>query len=177
VIVTGCMGAEPEKITKRYPAARVNPAKRSEQYEYASSRPASRGSSRHDPFLSRSALLPPEGIKAHARHYAYLRFFKAATTRFTFCIIHRLARDLVSRAAADVLRESERLGRWPAFKDLPGLSQDTPLTRQSTSNMRQSTEGTHGAGEGKKCFFFFAICAARWASSASNPAALRLNIP
>jgi ribosomal protein S12 methylthiotransferase len=81
VIVTGCMGAEPEKITDKYPnvLAITGP----QQYESvldavhrASPRP-------HDPFVD---LVPPEGIKLTPRHYAYLKISEGCNNRCTFCI-------------------------------------------------------------------------------------------
>ena len=59
----------------------------------------------HDPFLD---LVPPEGIKLTPRHYAYLKISEGCNNRCSFCIIPKLRGDLVSRPAADVLREAER---------------------------------------------------------------------
>ena len=53
--------------------------------------------------------MPPEGIKLTPRHYAYLKISEGCNNRCTFCIIPKLRGDLVSRPAADVLREAERL--------------------------------------------------------------------
>jgi ribosomal protein S12 methylthiotransferase len=75
----------------------------------------------HDPFLD---LVPPEGIKLTPRHYAYLKISEGCNNRCTFCIIPRLRGDLVSRPAADVLREAERLAA-AGVKELLVISQDT----------------------------------------------------
>jgi ribosomal protein S12 methylthiotransferase len=75
----------------------------------------------HDPFLD---LLPPEGIKLTPRHYAYLKISEGCNNRCTFCIIPKLRGDLVSRPAADVLREAERLV-GAGVKELLVISQDT----------------------------------------------------
>ena len=72
VIVTGCMGAEPEKITKAYP--NVLAVTGPQQYESVVEAVHRAVPPRHDPFLD---LVPPEGIKLTPRHYAYP---KAATT-------------------------------------------------------------------------------------------------
>ncbi len=119
VIVTGCMGAEPEKITKKYP--NVFAITGPQQYESvldavhrASPRP-------HDPFVD---LVPPEGIKLTPRHYAYLKISEGCNNRCSFCIIPKLRGDLVSRPAADVLREAERLVS-AGVKELLVISQDT----------------------------------------------------
>jgi len=78
---------------------------------------------RHDPFLD---LVPPEGIKLTPRHYAYpyLKISEGCNNRCSFCIIPKLRGDLVSRPAADVLREAERLAA-AGVKELLVISQDT----------------------------------------------------
>jgi ribosomal protein S12 methylthiotransferase len=75
----------------------------------------------HDPFVD---LVPPEGIKLTPRHYAYLKISEGCNNRCTFCIIPKLRGDLVSRSAADVLREAERLVN-AGVKELLVISQDT----------------------------------------------------
>jgi ribosomal protein S12 methylthiotransferase len=75
----------------------------------------------HDPFVD---LVPPEGIKLTPRHYAYLKISEGCNNRCSFCIIPRLRGDLVSRPAADVLREAERLVA-AGVKELLVISQDT----------------------------------------------------
>jgi ribosomal protein S12 methylthiotransferase len=119
VIVTGCMGAEPEKIASRYPGvlAITGP----QQYESVVEAVHRALPPRHDPFVD---LLPPEGIKLTPRHYAYLKISEGCNNRCSFCIIPRLRGDLVSRPAADVLREAERLVA-AGVKELLVISQDT----------------------------------------------------
>jgi ribosomal protein S12 methylthiotransferase len=119
VIVTGCMGAEPEKITARYPnvLAITGP----QQYESVLDAVHRAAPPQHDPFLD---LVPPEGIKLTPRHYAYLKISEGCNNRCTFCIIPKLRGDLVSRPAADVLREAERLVT-AGVKELLVISQDT----------------------------------------------------
>jgi ribosomal protein S12 methylthiotransferase len=68
--------------------------------------------------------VPPEGIKLTPRHYAYLKISEGCNNRCTFCIIPSLRGDLVSRPAADVLREAERLVK-AGVKELLVISQDT----------------------------------------------------
>jgi ribosomal protein S12 methylthiotransferase len=68
--------------------------------------------------------VPPEGIKLTPRHYAYLKISEGCNNRCTFCIIPKLRGDLVSRPAADVLREAERLVA-AGVKELLVISQDT----------------------------------------------------
>jgi ribosomal protein S12 methylthiotransferase len=119
VIVTGCMGAEPEKITAQYPA--VLAVTGPQQYESVVAAVHRAVAPRHDPFLD---LLPPEGIKLTPRHYAYLKISEGCNNRCTFCIIPRLRGNLVSQPAADVLREAERLVA-AGVKEILVISQDT----------------------------------------------------
>jgi ribosomal protein S12 methylthiotransferase len=119
VIVTGCMGAEPEKITERYPdvLAVTGP----QQYESVVEAVHRALPPKHDPLFD---LVPAEGIKLTPRHYAYLKISEGCNNRCTFCIIPKLRGDLVSRPAADVLREGERLVA-AGVKELLVISQDT----------------------------------------------------
>jgi len=119
VIVTGCMGAEPEKITARYPnvLAITGP----QQYESVLDAVHRAAPRPHEPFLD---LVPPQGLKLTPRHYAYLKISEGCNNRCTFCIIPKLRGDLVSRPAADVLREAEKLVA-AGVKELLVISQDT----------------------------------------------------
>jgi ribosomal protein S12 methylthiotransferase len=119
VIVTGCMGAEPEKITERYPG--VLAVTGPQQYESVVEAVHRAVPPQHDPFLD---LIPPEGVKLTPRHYAYLKISEGCNNRCTFCIIPKLRGDLVSRPAADVLREAERLVT-AGVKEILVISQDT----------------------------------------------------
>ncbi|WP_026783472.1 30S ribosomal protein S12 methylthiotransferase RimO [Pleomorphomonas koreensis] len=119
VIVTGCMGAEPEQIREAFPdvLAITGP----QAYEsvmgavHAAIPPA------HDPFLD---LVPPQGVKLTPRHYAYLKISEGCHNRCSFCIIPKLRGDLVSRPVVDVLREAEKLAK-AGVKELLVISQDT----------------------------------------------------
>jgi ribosomal protein S12 methylthiotransferase len=119
VVVTGCMGGEPEKILAAHPnvLAVTGPA----QYESVLEAVHRAAPPRHDPFLD---LVPEQGVKLTPRHYAYLKISEGCSNRCTFCIIPKLRGDLVSRPAADVLREAERLAK-AGVKELLVISQDT----------------------------------------------------
>jgi ribosomal protein S12 methylthiotransferase len=119
VIVTGCMGAEPEIIAQTYPdvLAITGP----QQYESVVDAVHKALPPKHDPFLD---LVPPEGIKLTPRHYAYLKISEGCNNRCTFCIIPRLRGDLLSRPAGDVMREAEKLVA-AGVKELLVISQDT----------------------------------------------------
>jgi ribosomal protein S12 methylthiotransferase len=119
VIVTGCMGAEPEQIAEQYPAvlAITGP----QQYESVLDAVHRAVPPQHDPYLD---LVSPQGIKLTPRHYAYLNISEGCNNRCSFCIIPKLRGDLVSRPAADVLREAEKLVA-AGVKELLVISQDT----------------------------------------------------
>ena len=119
VIVTGCMGAEPEKITAVHPS--VLAVTGPQQYESVLEAVHRTAPPQPDPHID---LIPQQGIKLTPRHYAYLKISEGCNNRCTFCIIPRLRGDLVSRPAADVLREAERLVD-AGVKELLVISQDT----------------------------------------------------
>src|ERR1700740_3739314 len=118
VIVTGCMGAEPEKITAAHPG--VLAVTGPQQYESVLDAVHRAAPPAHDPYTD---LIPPEGIKLPPRHYAYLKISEGCNNRCSFCIIPKLRGDLVSRPAADVLREAEKLVS-AGVKELLVISQD-----------------------------------------------------
>ncbi len=119
VIVTGCMGAEPEQIRERFPnvLAITGP----QAYESVLGAVHEALPPAHDPFVD---LVPPQGVKLTPRHYAYLKISEGCNNRCSFCIIPKLRGDLVSRPAADVLREAEKLVA-AGVKELLVISQDT----------------------------------------------------
>jgi ribosomal protein S12 methylthiotransferase len=119
VIVTGCMGAEPEQIEVAYPGllSITGP----QQYESVLEAVHRALPPLHNPHID---LVPPQGIKLTPRHYAYLKISEGCNNRCSFCIIPKLRGDLVSRPANDVLREAERLV-GAGVKELLVISQDT----------------------------------------------------
>ena len=119
VIVTGCMGAEPEQIEAAYPG--VLSITGPQQYESVLEAVHRALPPVHDPHLD---LVPPQGVKLTPRHYAYLKISEGCNNRCSFCIIPKLRGDLVSRPANDVLREAEKLVT-AGVKELLVISQDT----------------------------------------------------
>jgi len=119
VIVTGCMGAEPEKVRAAHP--QVLAVTGPHQYEAVMLAVHEALPPSHDPYLD---LVPPEGIHLTPRHYAYLKISEGCNNRCSFCIIPSLRGDLVSRPIGDVMREAERLVR-AGVKELLVISQDT----------------------------------------------------
>jgi len=119
VIVTGCMGAEPEEINARFPnvLAITGP----QAYESVMDAVHKAAPPAHDPFVD---LVPEQGVKLTPRHYAYLKISEGCNNRCTFCIIPKLRGDLVSRPIVEVMREAEKLVK-AGVKELLVISQDT----------------------------------------------------
>jgi ribosomal protein S12 methylthiotransferase len=119
VIVTGCMGVEADKIRSVHPA--VLAVTGPQQYEAVVSAVHDAVPPAHDPKFD---LVPPQGLRLTPRHYAYLKISEGCNNRCSFCIIPSLRGDLVSRPAASVLYEAERLVK-AGVKELLVISQDT----------------------------------------------------
>jgi len=119
VIVTGCLGARPERILERHP--RVLKVTGAQAYEDVIGAVHEHLPPQHDPFLD---LVPPQGIKLTPRHYAYLKIAEGCNHKCSFCIIPSMRGRLASRPIDEVLREGERLVR-AGVKELLVISQDT----------------------------------------------------
>ncbi|MCB1670578.1 MAG: 30S ribosomal protein S12 methylthiotransferase RimO [Gammaproteobacteria bacterium] len=121
VIVTGCMGADAESITRIHPGVlNVSGPQAYEQVVSAVHEviPPPRD---HDPFTD---LVPPQGVKLTPRHYAYLKISEGCNHSCSFCIIPSMRGRLVSRPVEDVLEEARRLVD-AGVKELLVISQDT----------------------------------------------------
>ncbi len=119
VIVTGCLGANAERIREAHPSvlAITGPHDAPGVVDAVHAHlPAP-----HDPFTS---LVPPQGIKLTPRHYAYLKISEGCNHRCSFCIIPSMRGDLVSRPVGEVLVEAERLVA-AGVRELLVISQDT----------------------------------------------------
>ncbi len=119
VIVTGCLGAEPEVIREKFP--NVLSITGPQHYEAVMDAVHTALPPAHAPFMD---LLPPQGIRLTPRHFAYLKISEGCNNRCSFCIIPNLRGDLVSRPVGDVLREAEMLAK-AGVKELVVISQDT----------------------------------------------------
>ncbi len=119
VIVTGCLGAQPQKILDRHP--QVLKITGPQRYEEVVASVHEHLPPRHEPFLD---LLPAQGIKLTPRHYAYLKISEGCNHHCSFCIIPSMRGRLVSRPIGEVLREAEQLVR-AGVKELLVISQDT----------------------------------------------------
>jgi ribosomal protein S12 methylthiotransferase len=119
VIVTGCLGAQPQKILERHP--QVLNITGPQRYEEVVAAVHEHLPPKHEPFVD---LVPEQGIKLTPRHYAYLKISEGCNHRCSFCIIPSMRGDLVSRPVGEVLREAEKLVR-AGVKEILVISQDT----------------------------------------------------
>ena len=119
VIVTGCLGAQPQKILDRHP--QVLKITGPQRYEEVVASVHEHLPPQHEPFFD---LLPAQGIKLTPRHYAYLKISEGCNHHCSFCIIPSMRGRLVSRPIGEVLREAERLVQ-AGVKELLVISQDT----------------------------------------------------
>jgi ribosomal protein S12 methylthiotransferase len=119
VIVTGCLGARPERILERHP--RVLKVTGPQTYGEVMSAVHEHLPPRHDPFRD---LVPPQAVRLTPRHYAYLKIAEGCNNRCSFCIIPALRGKLASRRIDEVMREAERLTA-AGVRELLVISQDT----------------------------------------------------
>ncbi len=119
VIVTGCLGAQPQRILDRHP--QVLKITGPQRYEEVMASVHEHLPPLHEPFVD---LIPAQGVKLTPRHYAYLKISEGCNHRCSFCIIPSMRGDLVSRPIGDVLREAEQLVR-AGVKEILVISQDT----------------------------------------------------
>jgi ribosomal protein S12 methylthiotransferase len=119
VIVTGCLGAQPQKILDRHP--QVLKITGPQRYEEVVASVHEHLPPQHEPFLD---LMPAQGVKLTPRHYAYLKISEGCNHHCSFCIIPSMRGRLVSRPIGEVLREAEQLAR-AGVKELLVISQDT----------------------------------------------------
>ncbi len=119
VIVTGCLGAEPDYITGVHP--RVLAVTGPQQYEQVLDAVHRAVPPKPDPFVD---LLPATGVSLTPRHYSYLKISEGCNHKCRFCIIPDMRGRLASRPAHAVVREAERLVA-AGVRELLVISQDT----------------------------------------------------
>ena len=119
VIVTGCLGAEPEYITGMHPSvlAITGP----QQYEKVLDAVHKAVPPKPDPFVD---LLPASNISLTPRHYSYLKISEGCNHKCKFCIIPNMRGKLNSRPPHAILKEAEKLVA-NGVKELLIISQDT----------------------------------------------------
>ena len=119
VIVTGCLGAEPDYITGVHP--RVLAVTGPHQYEQVLDAVHKAVPPSPDPFID---LLPASGVKLTPRHYSYLKISEGCNHKCKFCIIPDMRGRLQSRPAHAIMREAEKLVE-NGVRELLVISQDT----------------------------------------------------
>jgi ribosomal protein S12 methylthiotransferase len=119
VIVTGCLGAEPEYITGAHP--KVLAVTGPHQYEQVLDAVHGAVPPSPDPFVD---LLPASGVKLTPRHFSYLKISEGCNHKCKFCIIPDMRGRLASRPAHAVVREAEKLVE-NGVRELLVISQDT----------------------------------------------------
>lgn len=119
VIVTGCLGAEPDYVTGVHP--RVLAVTGPHQYEQVLDAVHKAVPPSPDPFID---LLPASGVKLTPRHYSYLKISEGCNHKCKFCIIPDMRGRLQSRPAHAIMREAEKLVE-NGVRELLVISQDT----------------------------------------------------
>ena len=119
VIVTGCLGAEPDYITGAHP--KVLAVTGPHQYEQVLDAVHGAVPPAPNPFID---LLPASGVSLTPRHYSYLKISEGCNHHCKFCIIPDMRGRLVSRPAHAVIREAEKLVE-AGVRELLVISQDT----------------------------------------------------
>ncbi|WP_282127378.1 30S ribosomal protein S12 methylthiotransferase RimO [Roseobacter litoralis] len=119
VIVTGCLGAEPEYITGAHP--KVLAVTGPQQYEQVLDAVHAAVPPSPDPFVD---LLPASAVSLTPRHFSYLKISEGCNHKCKFCIIPDMRGRLASRPAHAVMREAEKLVE-SGVKELLVISQDT----------------------------------------------------
>ena len=135
VIVTGCLGAEPEVIQKAHP--KVLAVTGPHQYEQVMDAVHTHLT---PPANAYTDLVPETGLKLTPRHYSYLKISEGCNNRCSFCIIPKLRGDLVSRPIHHVLTEAEQLVR-AGVNELLVISQDTSAYGLDVKYARQKWKG------------------------------------
>jgi ribosomal protein S12 methylthiotransferase len=135
VIVTGCLGAEPEYITGAHP--KVLAVTGPQQYEQVLDAVHSVAPPSPDPFVD---LLPASGVTLTPRHFSYLKISEGCNHKCKFCIIPDMRGRLQSRPAKAVLREAEKLVE-AGVRELLVISQDT--SAYGTDWKDRAGAGTH----------------------------------
>ena len=136
VIVTGCLGANPQRILDRHP--RVLKVTGPHAYEDVLTAVHQHLPPKHDPFVD---LVPPQGIRLTPKHYAYLKISEGCNNTCSFCIIPDLRGKLASRRIDDVLREAEKLVS-AGVRELLVISQDTSAYGSDLRYAKASWRGT-----------------------------------
>ena len=137
VIVTGCLGAEPEFITGTHP--RVLAVTGPHQYENVLDAVHQIVPPKPDPFID---LLPETGVKLTPRHFSYLKISEGCNHKCKFCIIPDMRGKLKSRPAHTIINEATKLVD-NGVKELLVISQDTSAFGLDLKYSREKGHRSH----------------------------------
>ena len=134
VIVTGCLGAEPDYIREHHP--KILAVTGPHQYEQVLSAVHDVVPPNPDPKID---LIPK--VSLTPRHFSYLKISEGCNHKCKFCIIPDMRGRLQSRPAHAIIREAERLVE-AGTKELLIISQDTSAYGL---DIKHATEKDHRA--------------------------------
>jgi ribosomal protein S12 methylthiotransferase len=140
VVVTGCMGAEAESITARFP--QVLAVTGPQQYEAVVGAVREAAPLPPQPFVDLVPRFEEDGagLKLTPRHYSYLKISEGCNHRCAFCIIPSLRGDLASRRPDAILHEAEKLVA-AGTRELLVISQDTSAYGRDLRHAGFATRG------------------------------------
>ncbi|SEQ52855.1 ribosomal protein S12 methylthiotransferase [Ectothiorhodospira magna] len=118
VIVTGCLGADADRIRERFP--QVLAVSGPHAYQQVMAAVHAHLPAPHAPFEN---LVPPQGVRLTPRHFAYLKISEGCNHQCSFCVIPRFRGPLVSRPLGEVMQEADNLVA-AGVKELLVVSQD-----------------------------------------------------
>ncbi len=122
VIVTGCLGAQAERLRTRFPTLLdVSGPQATDAVVAAVHAHAPLAGT---PAVDLEALMGPAGIKLTPPHYAYLKISEGCNHTCSFCIIPSMRGKLRSRLIDDVLAEAQRLAD-SGVQEVMVIAQDT----------------------------------------------------
>ena len=137
VIVTGCLGANPEYIIGAHP--KVLAVTGPHQYEKVLDAVHAVVPPSPNPFVD---LLPASGVSLTPRHYSYLKISEGCNHKCRFCIIPDMRGKLASRPPRAILREAEKLVE-AGVKELLVISQDTSAYGVDIKNGSEGGQRPH----------------------------------
>ena len=137
VIVTGCLGAEPDYIREHHP--KILAVTGPHQYEQVLDAVHLAVPPAPDPFID---LLPAQNISLTPRHYSYLKISEGCNHKCKFCIIPDMRGRLQSRPAHAVIREASKLVE-NGVRELLVISQDTSAYGLDLKHARERDHHAH----------------------------------
>ena len=147
VIVTGCLGAQAERLRTRFPTLLdVSGPQATDAVVAAVHAHAPLAGT---PAVDLEALMGPAGIKLTPPHYAYLKISEGCNHTCSFCIIPSMRGKLRSRLIDDVLAEAQRLAD-SGVQEVMVIAQDTSALRRRPAlplGHPRRPHAAHGPGD------------------------------